>query len=129
MTAIPQRGYFINYRLKKKYETIQRDLEPDRILGYLYQEDVIDEDDMEEIRAERTRKKKAEKLINILQGKPRLNSSYDAMEMFVKVLEERQPHLARILNTEIDGECYGKFSVLSTLFLNFIKTSLFSLVY
>lgn len=109
MTAVmPSQGFFINFRLQKKYEAIRRDLEPEKILGYLYQEEVIDLDDMDEVKAEKTRKKKAEQLIEILQRKGREDPSLRAMEVFVEVLEQRQPHLARILQTEIDGECYGK---------------------
>ena len=71
-------------------KTIQRDLLPDRILGYLYQEDVLDEDDMEEIQAKKTRNKKTKKLINILQTKP--DSNY-AIKTFIEILKKYQPHL------------------------------------
>ena len=124
MTApLSAQGPYINYRLQKRYEAIRRDLEPDRILGYLYQEEVIDADDMEEVKAERTRKKKAEKLLEILQGKARIDASHNAMEVFVDILDQRQPHLARILQTQIDGECNGK--TLIVIPQNFVpKTSM-----
>lgn len=106
-TPFSAQGHYINFRLQKRYEAIRRDLEPDRILGYLYQEEVIDIDDMDEVKAEKTRKKKAEQLLDILQGKMREDPSHKAMEVFVNVLEQRQPHLARILKTQVDGECYA----------------------
>ncbi|XP_031561650.1 uncharacterized protein LOC116297544 [Actinia tenebrosa] len=75
------------------------DLEPRKLLGYLYQEGMFDEDDMDEVRDERTRKKQAEALLSMLGRRP-----VQAYEILVNGLIETQPHLAKLLQTPIPGE-------------------------
>lgn len=87
------------FRLKKNYETIVRDLEPKKLVGFLYQDDIFDEDDMDEVRSERTRKKQAEQLLKMLSTK-----EVDGYTVLVRALEEKQPHLARLMNTPVPDE-------------------------
>ncbi|KAK3735756.1 hypothetical protein QZH41_008915 [Actinostola sp. cb2023] len=91
------------FRLRKNYTTIVRDLEPKKVLGYLYQDSIFDEDDMDEVRDERTRKKQAESLLSMLDRRGK-----EGYPVLVNALEETQPHLANILKTPIPNENLGE---------------------
>ncbi|WP_422447443.1 MULTISPECIES: hypothetical protein [unclassified Endozoicomonas] len=54
---------------KGKIEYLKDNLMPDKYWNYLYQEDVIKEDEMQELRAIRTRKRRAETLVQMLEKK------------------------------------------------------------
>lgn len=87
-------------RLKKNYEPILRDLEPGQVLNYLYQEDVIDGDLRDEIRAERTRTKQAEALLASLERR-----GPEAVQHFITGLQKSsQRHLAAILQKPLPNE-------------------------
>ena len=91
-------------RLRKNYEPILRDLEPRQVLNYLYQEDVIDEDLRDEIRAERTRKRQAEILLDSLGRR-----GPEAVRYFIQGLQNSsQKHLAEILQEPVPNESAGK---------------------
>ena len=95
----------LRYRLEKNYRAILRDLEPGKVLPYLFQEGIFDLDDKDEVNAEKTRKKKAEVLLDKLQREgPR------ALEVLVSALRQKQPHLAGILETPVPGET-GNFFI------------------
>ena len=49
------------FRIRKSYVQLLRHLQPSKILPELFQEEILDLDDMEEVKAEKTRKKRAEK--------------------------------------------------------------------
>ncbi|KAK3730093.1 hypothetical protein QZH41_003641 [Actinostola sp. cb2023] len=91
------------FRLRKNYTTIVRDLEPKKVVGYLYQDGIFDEDDMDEVRDERTRKKQAESLLSMLDRRGK-----EGYPVLVNALEETQPHLANILKTPIPNENLGE---------------------
>lgn len=74
------------------------------MLGYLYQEGVFDEDDMDEVRDVRTRKRQAETLLSMLSRR-----DVQGYNVLVMALSEAQPHLAKLLQTPIpDEETRGK---------------------
>lgn len=73
--------------LRRQQLNLRRDLEVMKLLPKLHL--VLDTDDEEEVKAEATRRKKVDKLLNIL---PRKGS--EAFHVFVKGLQEIQPFLA-----------------------------------
>ena len=98
-------------RLKKNYETILRDLEPRQVLNYLYQEDVIDEDLRDEIRAKNTRKRQAEILLDCIRRR-----GPEAVQYFIQGLQNSsQKHLAEILKKPIPNESAGEVFKAHTL--------------
>lgn len=52
--------------LRKNRISLVQDLEATQLLSYLYQEDILSENDRDSIKAEKTRGAKAEKLLDIL---------------------------------------------------------------
>ena len=87
------------HRLRKHYQAILRDLEPTRLVDFLYQEEVFDYDEMDEVKCENRRKKQAE----VLLGK--VNRMSDRkMAIFVESLRQTQEHLYELLRTPIPGE-------------------------
>ena len=76
------------------------DLEPINLLGYLYQEGVILEDDMDRIRSKLTRKLQAEELLRII---PKRGAK--AFDRFCDVLYkiDGQRHLAKMLKEDIES--------------------------
>ena len=92
-------GTLYEFRLRKNYKTILRDLDPRKVLPHLYQEAVFDFDDMDEVKAEKTRKRQAEALLDILS-----RCGERGFEVFVNALQETQRHLAVVLTTPVPGE-------------------------
>ena len=87
------------HRLRKHHQKILRDLEPTRLLDFLYQEEVFDYDEMDEVKCEKTRKKQAQ----VLLGK--VNRLGDGnMAIFVESLRQTQKHLYELLQTPVPGE-------------------------
>ena len=88
------------FRIQKSYVEFLRDLQPSKILPELFQEEILDLDDMEEVNAKKTRKKRAEKLIKMIlqSGKER------ALAVFVTSLQNSHPRLAQLLHEPVSGE-------------------------
>ena len=101
------------YRLRMNREAILQDLEPEQVMNYLYQEDVLDYDKYEEVRDKGSRKKQAELLLSYVER----DSS--AIQKMIDALEgSSQRHLACILNKALPDEVQlskGGFVVLSCL--------------
>ena len=87
-------------RIQKSYIEFLRDLQPSKILPELFQHEILDLDDMDEINAEKTRKKRAEKLVRmiLLSGRER------ALPVFVTSLQISHPRLAQLLHEPVSGE-------------------------
>ena len=87
------------YRLRKKRDKVLRDLEPRKILNLLYQEEVFESEDMEEVKAGGARNIQA----NILLDKI-LHSGDENIATFVNALEKTQLHLYKLLQNPVPGE-------------------------
>ncbi|XP_031558155.1 uncharacterized protein LOC116294655 isoform X2 [Actinia tenebrosa] len=66
--------------IRRMYVRLERNLEATKLMGYLYQEHVFNEDDMDKIRIKSTSKKKAEKLLKILKKRK------NGLKMLIKAL-------------------------------------------
>ena len=88
------------FRIRKSYVQLSRELQPSKILPELFQEEILDLDDMEEVNAEKTRKKRAAKLLKMIlqSGKER------ALPVFVISLQKSHPRLAQLLHEPVPGE-------------------------
>lgn len=76
------------------------DLEASNVLDYLYQEDVLDFDNYEEVRDTKPRKKQAGLLLEFVE-----KGGHTAITKFIYALEHSsQQHLASILLTKIPNE-------------------------
>ena len=80
--------------LRKNRISLVQDLEATQLLSYLYQEDILSENDRDSIKAEKTRGAKAEKLLDIL---PRRGKR--AFDVFCHALAttDGQGHLVHLL--------------------------------
>ena len=87
------------YRLRKNRDKVLRDLEPKKILNLLYQEEVFELEDMEEVKEGGARNKQA----NILLDKILLLGDED-IATFVNALERTQRHLYKLLQNPVPGE-------------------------
>ena len=87
------------YRLRKKRDKVLRDLEPKKILNLLYQEEVFELEDMEEVKEGGARNKQA----NILLDKILCLGDED-IATFVNALERTQRHLYKLLQNPVPGE-------------------------
>ena len=83
--------------LRRNRKAILRDLDPSKCWNYLYQEGIFDLDDIEEVKAERTRKKKAEALLERVE-----HSGPDGIAIFAESLRESQSHLFDLLQSCIN---------------------------
>ena len=72
-----------------------KDLDPKPLLLYLYQKEIIDADDKEEIRSKKVRKDMSEALIDTL-----MNKGLEAFPELVEGLQKEQPFLACLLLKE-----------------------------
>ena len=90
----------LRLRIQKCFVQILRDLQPLKVVHELYQEEIFDLDDMEEVEVEKTRKKQAKKLVKMIlqSGRER------AMPAFVKSLQNSHPRLAQLLHESVSGE-------------------------
>ena len=88
------------FRIQKSYVQLLRHLQPSKILPELFQEQILDLDDMDEVNAEKTRKKRAEKLVKMIlqSGRER------ALPVFVTSLQDSHPRLAQLLHEPVPGE-------------------------
>ena len=87
------------YRLRKKRDKVLRDLEPRKILNLLYQEEVLELEEMEEVKAGGARNIQA----NILLDKI-LYSGDENIATFVNALKRTQLHLYKLLQNPVPGE-------------------------
>lgn len=87
------------YRLRKNCVKVLRDLEPKKILNLLYQEEVFELEDMEEVKEGGARNKQA----NILLDKI-LRLGDEDIATFVNALERTQRHLYKLLQNPVPGE-------------------------
>lgn len=85
------------YRLKRNYRAILRDLEPKKVVNILYEKDVFDADDMEEVKCEKTRKKQAEVLLQKVD-----NLGDFEVAIFVSSLQQIQRHLYDLLQRDVE---------------------------
>lgn len=82
--------------LRRNRVTLVQDLEALRLLNYLFQEGTLSENDLDTVKAEKTRSAQAEKLLDIL---PRRGQK--AFDVFCRALEntDGQGHLVDLLKT------------------------------
>lgn len=81
--------------LQRLNEELVKDLDPEKLLRYLFHKEVIDVDDMDEIRSWRVRKDVSEALIHKLMRK-----GPEAFPELVEGLQKKQPFLACLLLKE-----------------------------
>ena len=81
--------------LQRLNEELVKDLDPEKLLRYLFHKEVIDVDDMDEIRSWRVRKDVSEALIHKL-----LRKGPEAFPELVEGLQKKQPFLACLLLKE-----------------------------
>lgn len=81
----------IHLLIKHRVEIVD-DLLVDDVLPFLRSKFVLDNEDVDLIRAEQTSRRKAEKLIDILPSK-----GFEAFTVFFDSLVDKYPHLAKIL--------------------------------
>ena len=79
--------------LRKHFRRLVEDVQPNPVLRYLYEKDIIKEEDMEAIRSRDTRNQMNEALLIQLNRK-----GPDAFKRLVEALRENQPSLADILS-------------------------------
>lgn len=87
------------YRLKKNHGKLLADLEPKKVVNILYQEDVFDLDEMDEVRCEKPRKRQAEVLLDKVTRSGNTN-----IAIFVNALRQTQKHLYELLQMPVRGE-------------------------
>ena len=83
------------YILQKLIVEIVKDLEPEPLLLYLYQKEIINQDDMDEVRSKKIRKDVNEDLIFML-----MRRGPEAFSNLVEGLQRKQPFLTRSLLKE-----------------------------
>ncbi|XP_046850672.1 apoptotic protease-activating factor 1-like [Xenia sp. Carnegie-2017] len=86
--------------------SIVQDLIVDDVLTELKAKFIVDISDCEEIKAEVTTRKRAEKLLDLLPKK-----GYDAFSAFHESLTEKYPHLAQLLSGGVNGVSYNEEDV------------------
>ena len=82
--------------LRRCRVALLRDLDPEDVVDLLYQEKVITEDHVDDLRAASPRKKRAVALLDLL---PRRGAN--ALPMFIKALQEPYEHLAAMVQAHI----------------------------
>ena len=90
---------YYKYRFQKYHVAILRDLEARRLVDILYQEEVFDVDDMAEVKCEKTRKKRAEVLLQKVQ-----TLGDNQVAIVVNSLQQTQQHLYELLQRPVQGE-------------------------
>ena len=119
-------------RLRGNRVAILKDLEPKKHWNYLIQEGVLDYDDLDELKAEKTRKARAELLLRKV-----LLSGARKIDIFVMSLSIYQPHLHELLQRDLpetlqrqqgnyieSGNCTEVVFVKGSCFEVFIKVQL-----
>ena len=96
--------------LRRNRVTLVDDLEPKHLLSYLLQERALSLNDIDSIKAEQTRVRQAEKVLDFL---PRRGPK--AFGIFCRALQQTdgQGHLAEIL-LESESAASGKFNIVKT---------------
>lgn len=87
------------YRLKTNKNVILKDLEADQVLDYLYQEDVLDDDQYQEVHSKEPRKEQSELLLKYVE-----RDSSAIQKMISRLERSSQRHLAKILNEPLPNE-------------------------
>ena len=101
-------------KIKKNFEKLEDELNVKPLLGYLYQEDVLSDDEKERIDIEPTTKDKARKFLGIIRYK-----SDAQLEKFLRKLSSEQHYLAELIEgTEIE---FKSVKGLITLYLYYLK--------
>lgn len=90
---------------QRNYEKIRRDLEPVKVLSNLYSKFVIEREDMENVKAEKTRTRRAEAFMSIIQDylDKAANSNRKMVIMFLvhDAISRSQRHLANLLDQSL----------------------------
>ena len=81
--------------LRKHFERLVEDIEPNPVMRYLYEKGIIKEEDMEAIQSKDTRNEMNVGLLLLLKRK-----GPDAFKRLVEALQKNQPSLAGILLDE-----------------------------
>lgn len=76
-------------------QELLNDLDPDRLMQFLFQKNIFNSEDMAIIASEKTREKKSQELLSRLQ-----RSGPRAFSMLIEGLQENKPWLAEILLEE-----------------------------
>ena len=90
--------------LLKNRSDLVRDMEPNGLTSYLYQSEILSENDVDLIKAERTRKARAEFFLDTLPRKG--PKAFDAFIESLK-LENSTKHLAELLVADPDMPSTG----------------------
>ena len=112
--------------LARNRVALAKNLEPSKYWDHLYQQNVFDADDVEEVKAEETRKEQAEAMLEKLERKPP-----EQLTPFLTVLNQVQPHLFELLQRgpppeqRIQQTQSGKEAIYVTLRLSVICTRQF----
>lgn len=88
--------------LIKFRDEIATDLLVDDVILYLESQHILDNDDKEIVRSQRTSKRRAEKLLDILPTK-----GFEAFGAFYKILGQKYPHLAELMKSGVRDDEYG----------------------
>ena len=98
--------------LQRNYQQLTQELEVDKVVRRLFTRDVLDEEDKEDIEAERSRHERAEKLLGML-----LRRGEGNFKVFCEILGKlpSQQHLANILASHINSGKIGDSSLKSLL--------------
>ncbi len=90
--------------LKNRVDLV-RDLEPNDLVNFLYQDDILSENDVELLKAESTRKKRAEMFLDLIPRK-----GPKAFDAFIESLRQENgtKHLAEALLADSDARGGGK---------------------
>ena len=85
--------------IRNNYETLLKDLDPKPLMQFLFQENIITRNEMEQIKSIKTREDKCEELLSILdRGGP---SAFLALVQ--GLMEKKKTWLARLLLKEGNG--------------------------
>ena len=88
--------------LIKFRQEIVEDLLVDDVIVFLQSKFVLDSEDAEVIRGEKTSLRQAEKLLDVLPQK-----GYEAFEYFFSALGDKYPHLAKLLQSGASEEQFN----------------------
>ena len=93
----------MEYRLRGNRVAILKDLEPKKHWNYLIQEEVLDYDDLDDLKAEKTRKARAELLLGkvLLAGARKIHIFVDSLSIY-------QPHLYELLQRDLPERLQGQ---------------------
>ena len=107
-------------RLQSNYTAVIKDLEPEKVLDYLFQDGIVDLDDMDDVKSEKTRKKRAVTLIEKV-----LRSGSQSLECFINALGKTQTHLYDLLQQPIANENQLQQGLCTVLYIFVCVSSFF----